>query len=125
MSEGQSPGQKSNTARLRKIDREEDGNNTDLDYTDTEGENSDNDYNRERTFTGRIDIVGPSHADPTVIVLHRKLCAVVMFKQDKTFAPALAEADSGSASRRRTTSTSKGTGPSAAGSRSWTYRAPR
>ena len=53
---GQSPGQKSNTARLRKIDREEDGNNTDQDYTDTEGENHIH-FNKDRTICSRFTLI--------------------------------------------------------------------
>ena len=48
----------------------------------------------EGVFTGRIDLVGPSHGDPSTIILHRKSQAVVMLKQGGNLA--LAEADTGS-----------------------------
>jgi len=92
-SNGQSPGDRK---RLRKIERQDDDQVTDQDYTDTEGENSDDGYERERIFTGRIDLFGPCQSNPTLITLHKKASAVIMFKQHQTFAPTLAEADSGS-----------------------------
>ena len=81
--------------RVRKIERNEDGSNTDADYTDTEGETSDDAYERGRNFTGKVDLFGPSHADPTVVKLHKKARAALMFRQNNNLVPTTAEADTG------------------------------
>ena len=90
------PGQPPNR-RVRKIERNEEGSNTDVEYTDTEGETSDDGYDRGRAanFTGRVDLFGPSHRNSTVVILHRKAHATLMFRQNQNLVPATAEADSG------------------------------
>ena len=82
--------------RVRKIEKNEDGSNTDVEYTDTEGETSDDGYERGRSFTGKVDLFGPSHVDPKIVILHKKARAALMFRQNNNLVPAAAEADTGS-----------------------------
>ena len=82
--------------RVRKIEKNEDGSNTDVEYTDTEGETSDDGYERGRNFTGKVDLFGPSHLDPKTVILHKKARAALMFRQNYNLVPTTAEADTGS-----------------------------